>query len=85
MSQSLPYDEVSFDKNVKLEENLITPDDIHIGYFIEVDLKYSDETKYKTKKFPFAPVNRKIISDDFSDYMKEIIPDTSTQTQKIDM
>ena len=32
--------------------------------------------KEKTKNFPFAPMNKKINPDDFSDYMKEIIPDT---------
>ena len=31
MSQSLPYDEVIFDKNVKLEDILNTPDDSDIG------------------------------------------------------
>ena len=33
----------------KLEEILITPDDSHIGYFIEVDLKYLYKVKEKTK------------------------------------
>ena len=37
MSQSLPYDEIKFDKNVKLEDILNTPDDSDIGYFVEVD------------------------------------------------
>ena len=83
MSEPLPYDEIKFDNNVKLEEILKTPDDSDIGYFVEVDLKYPDDIKEKTKKFPFAPVNKKINPDDFSDYMKEIIPDTYTQNQKL--
>ena len=58
MSEYLPYDEIKFD-NVKLEVILNTPDDSDIGYFIEVDLKYSDNIKQKTKIFPFAPVNKK--------------------------
>ena len=37
MSQSLPYDEIKFDKNVKLEDILNTPDDSDNGYFVEVD------------------------------------------------
>ena len=48
MSEYLPYEEVKFDRNVKLEEFLNTPHDSDIGYFIEVDLKYPDNIKYKT-------------------------------------
>ena len=47
MSQSLPYDEIKFDTNVKLEDILNTPDDSDIGYFIEVDLNYPDNIKEK--------------------------------------
>ena len=71
MSEPLPYDENKFDKNVKLEDILNTPDDSDIRYFIEVDLKYPDNKKDKTKKIPFAPVNKKINPEDFSDYMKK--------------
>ena len=39
MSESLLYDENKFEKNVKLEGILNTPDDSDIGYFIDVDLK----------------------------------------------
>ena len=59
MSQYLPYDEIKFDKNVKLKDILNTPDDSDIGYFIEVDLKYPGIIKEKAKHFPFAPVNKK--------------------------
>ena len=72
MVQPLPYDEIKFDKNVKLEDILNTPDDSDIGYFVEVDLKYPDNIKEKTKHFPFAPENKKINPDDFSDYMKKL-------------
>ena len=71
----LPYDEINFDKNVKLEDKLNTPDDSNIGYFIEVVLKYPDNIKEKTKHLPFAPVNEKFNPDGFSDYMKKIKPD----------
>ena len=50
MSQPLPYDEIKFDKNVKLEDILNTPDDSDIGYFIEVDFTYPDN-KEKRKIF----------------------------------
>ena len=47
MSENLPYDEIKFDRNVKLEEILNTPDGSDIGYFIEVDLNYPDIQKMK--------------------------------------
>ena len=50
MSEYLPDDEIEFDNNVKLEDILNTPDDSDFGYFIEIDLKYSDIIKEKTKK-----------------------------------
>ncbi len=83
MSEPLPYDEIKFDNNVTLEDILNCPDDGDIGFFVEVDLKYPDNIKEKTKNFPFAPMNKKINPDKFSDYMKEIKPDTYIQTKKL--
>ena len=71
MSEPLPYDEIKFENIVKLEDILNTPDDSDIGYFIEVDLRYPDNIKQKTKHFPFAPVKKKINPDHFGDYMKK--------------
>ena len=76
MSQLLAYDEIQmwhghpdfyFDK---LEEILNTPDDSDIGYFIEVDIKYPDNTKEKTKIFHFVQRTRKLIPLNI-DYMKK--------------
>ena len=83
MSQPLPYDEIKIDKNVILEDIIKTPDDSDIGCFIEVDLTYLDNIKKKTKNFTFAPENKKINPDDFSDFMKTIKPHTYTQTRKL--
>ena len=83
MCQPLRYDETKFDNNVKLEDILKTPDDNDVGYFIEVDLKFSDKRKGRTKHFPSALGNKKNNPDDFSDYIKEIKPDTYTQTKKL--
>ena len=76
MSQPLPYDETNFDKKGKLEDILNTPDESDIGYFIEVDLKYPDNIKEKTKNFPFCPENKIIHKDKYNDneYMKQIKP-----------
>ena len=83
MSQPLPFDEIKFDDNDKLEDISNTPDDSNIRYFIEVDLTYPKNIKEKTKKFPSAPVNKKFIPDKFSDYMKEIKPNAYIQTEKL--
>ena len=55
MSEYLPLDEIKFDRIVMLEKILNTSDDSDIGYFIEVDLKYPDILKFKTKKIHLFP------------------------------
>ena len=85
MSEPLPYDEIKFDRNFKLEDILNTPDDNDISYFLEVDMTYPDIMKEKTKNFPLTPENKKINHDDFSDYIKTIKPDNYTQTKKVVM
>ena len=83
MSQMLPYDEIKFDENVKLPKILNTLDDNDIGYFVEVDLKYPDNIKEKSKNFPFAPESKKVNPDNYSDYLKTVKPDAYTQTKKL--
>ena len=61
MGEDQPYVEIKFDRIITLEDILTTPDDSDIGYFIEVDVKYTDNVKEKTKNFPFAPENKKTI------------------------
>ena len=53
-SEYLTFDEIKFDKNIKPEDILNTPDNYDIGYFLEVDMTYPDNIKEKTKNFPFA-------------------------------
>ena len=55
MSQPLPYGEIKFEKDFCINKLLNTPDENDIGYFVEVDLKYPDNIRQKTKHFPFAP------------------------------
>ena len=88
MSQFLRYDEIEMwhghpDKYWNwLEEILKTPDDSEIGYFLEVDLKYPDKIKEKTKNFPFCPENKKINPDKYNDYMKKK-PKNYTKSKKL--
>ena len=82
MSQTLRYDETEMWHGYPglylnwLEESLNTPDDSDIGYFVEFDLRYSDNIKEKTKKFHFCPENKIIHKDKYNDkeYMKQIKP-----------
>ena len=60
-----------------------TLDDSFIGYFIEVDLKYPDNIKEKTKNFPFCPESKKINLDKHSDYKKKIKPKNYTKSQML--
>ena len=83
MCQPLPYDGIKFDENVTLEDILKTQDDSDTGYFVEVDLKYVGDLKEKTKHFAFCPEIKKINPDDFSDYTKEMEPDTYTQSKQL--
>ena len=69
MSQSLPNDGIKFDKDVKQEDLLNSPDDTDIGYFAEVDVKYLDTIKEKTKNFPFAPENKICSHDKFNAHL----------------
>ena len=89
MSQMLPYDEIEIwhghtDLYMNwLEEIINTPDDSDIGSFLEVDLKYPDNIKEKTKSFPFCPENKKINPNKYNDYMNKIKPKNYTKSKKL--
>ena len=51
VSELLPYDESKFDRNVKLEDIINSPDDSDIRYLAEVALKNSDKKEEKTENF----------------------------------
>ena len=70
MSQYFPYDEIKFVGDVNLEDIINTSDDNEVGYFVEVDLKYPDGIKEKTKNFPFCAENKFSPQDKFTEYMK---------------
>ena len=82
MSQSLPYKDLKFD-SIDIETILSTPDDSEIGYFVEVDLKYPDEIKDKTKIFPFCPENKFSPIDNFTDYMDLNKPESYVKCKKL--
>ena len=89
MSQMLTYDEIEMwhgdpDKYWNwLEGKLNTSDDNEIGYLLEVDLKYPDNIKEKTKHFAFCPEKKFIPKDKYNDYMNEIKPKIYTKSKKL--
>ena len=86
MSQMLPYEEIEMwhchpDLYMnKLEEILNTPDDSDVGYFVEIDLKYPDIIRERTKNFPFCPENEKVDPDKYGEYMNNIKPKIFTKS-----
>ena len=49
----------------KLDKILNTPDDTDNGDFVEVDLRFLDNKKLKTKSFPTAPEKKIINKESF--------------------
>ena len=83
MSESLPYDESEFDKNVILENLSNTLDDSDIGCLVETDLNYFVNVKVKTKCFAGCPGNKISLQNNFSDYMIDIKPSSYTQNKTL--
>ena len=83
MCQPLPYDEIKFDRNVKLEDKIITLDDCDIGFFVEGDLNYPDEIKEQTRIISFCRENEISSQHTFSDYEIEMKPNFNTQVMKL--
>ena len=89
MSQPLTYDEIEMwhghpDLYMnKVQEMINTPDDIEIGYFVGVDLKYPYKVKEKTKYFPFCPEIKVIHKDNNNEYIKKIKRKNYTKAKKL--
>ena len=89
MSQRLPFDEIEMwhghpDLYMNwLEEILNTPNDSDVGYFLEIDLKYPNNIKEKTKNFPFCPENKKTNPIKYKDYLEKIKPKNYTKSKKL--
>ncbi len=89
MSQMLPYDEIQMwhghpDKYWNwLDKILNRADDNEIGYFLEVDLKYPDNIKQKTRYFSLCPEIKKFNPDKYNQYMNSIKPENYTKSKKL--
>ena len=89
MSQPLPYDETEMwhrhpDLYMnKLEEILYTPCDSDFGFLVEVDLRYPNNMKEKTKNFPFCPETKNIPREKYIDLMKRNKPKNYMPAKKL--
>ena len=73
MAQALPTDEIKVcdgnDPGTGFAD--YTQSSSTRGYIYTIDVKYNDELKQKTKKYPFFPEKTKAIIDQFTDYQNE--------------
>ena len=72
MSEYLPYVGFKWLKNVDGFDMMSVNEKNPIGYFLEVDLEYSDELHKLHNDYPLAPENVDISSDILSKYCKKI-------------
>ena len=70
MSEYLPYGEFEWLKNVDRFDVMAVSEKSPIGYFLEVDLEYSDELHEIRNGYPLA--SRVVSNDILSKYCKEI-------------
>ena len=72
MVQALPNGEIKVcDPGTGFADELgYTRSSSNTGYIYTIDIKYSDEFKQKTNKYPFFPEKTKACEDQFADYQK---------------
>ena len=71
MSGYLPYKGFKWLKNVDKFDVMSINDKSTIGYFLEVDLEYSDKLHELHNDFPLAPEKFAVSSDMLSKYCKK--------------
>ena len=72
MSQTLPYRNIAFVKNIDLPKILNTGVDSNIGYIVECDLHFPPELHDKFKEFPPCAETTSPVIEWFSEYQKEV-------------
>ena len=88
MIQPLLYDEIEMWHGYpdlymnNLQECLKSPGDSDIGYFIRVDLKYSNNINEKTKNFAYCPENKFIRKNKYNDFTNKMKPKNYTKAKK---
>ena len=72
MIEYLPYGGFKWLKNVDEFDVRSISEKRSIGYFLEVDLEYTDKLHELHNDYPLAPEKRTVSSDMLSNYCKEI-------------
>ena len=72
MSEYLPYGGFKWLKNVDEFDVMSVSEKSPTGYFLEVDLEYSDELHELHNDYPLAPEKLAVSSDMLSSYCKQI-------------
>ncbi|WP_375671664.1 hypothetical protein, partial [Bartonella sp. CL27QHWL] len=60
---------------ISKEQIMAIPSDSEVGYFLEVDLEYPGNIKFKSRNFPFCPESLFIEDDELSPYQRELLGD----------
>ena len=71
MSEYLPYEGFEWLRNVDEFDVMSVSEKSLIGYFLEVDLQYSDELHELHNDYPLAPEKLAVSSDMLSNYCKK--------------
>ena len=72
MSKYLPYREFEWLKNVHELDVMSINEKSHVGYILEVDLKYPKELHELHHDYPLAQEKFTVINDILSNYYKKI-------------
>ena len=72
MSECLPYERFQWLKNVSEFDVMSINEKSPTGYFLEVDLEYSDKLHELHNDYPLAPEKLAVSSDTLSKYCKKI-------------
>ena len=70
MSQALPYKDLKFDNDIKLEDILNTPDDSDVGYIVKCDFKFPEHLHDQFREFPPCPETLTPNMEWFSEFQK---------------
>ena len=79
----LPNAHYGITNTTETEDVLKTPQESHVGYAVDVNLKYHDKFKSKTKYFPFCPDFKKVGDKTFIDFINSFKPKHSKSKKKL--
>ena len=71
MCQHLPYSDIKIINNILFDDVVHTPDESDIGYMVEVDLSFPNETHELLKQCVPCPENIIPNTEWFSEYQKK--------------